>query len=170
MKRTATAHKSVAPQTGLVDTLLALVCALRALQLSDRDHPWLALPLTMAQLKALMLIFQSGGMQSRGLADRLGIGPSAVTPLVDRLVEQKLVRRDDDPNDRRIIWVRPTAKAVALGEKLMEANRSALAEVLEALPPRDHDRVHESLHLLLDGAERVLNRHQQRTRTRHEHR
>ena len=64
----------------------------------------------MAQLKAMMLIVQTGGVRSRELADGLGIAPSAATPLVDRLVEQKLARRDDDTADRRIIWIRPTPK------------------------------------------------------------
>ena len=142
------------------DTLLAFACTLRMLQLTERDHPWLTLPLTMAQLRALVLVLQSGGLPSRGLGDRLGIGPSAVTPLVDRLVQQKLVRRDADAQDRRIVWVRPTSKAIALRERVMETNRSVLAEVMAALPAAERKRAQASLDVLLAAAERVLARRQ----------
>jgi DNA-binding MarR family transcriptional regulator len=150
----AASRRASAPEP--VDTLVALVCTLRVLQLSERDHPWLTLPLTLAQLKTMMLLIQTGGMPARRLAERLGIGPSAVTPLVDRLVEQKLVRRDADPNDRRIIWVRPTAKAAAVRERVMEANRSLLADVLDALPPREQIEIQGSLKRLLASAEQLL--------------
>jgi MarR family transcriptional regulator, organic hydroperoxide resistance regulator len=150
------------PEPDVVDTLLAFVCVLRSLQLAERDHPWLALPLTMAQLKALMLILQTGGMPSRHLADRLGIGPSAVTPLVDRLVQQKLVRRNTDANDRRIVRIRPTAKAIALRDRVMETNRSVLAKVLDEVPRGEHKNVRASLQRLLNGAERTLERAQKK--------
>src|SRR6187455_3469410 len=103
---------------GCVDALSELVQALRTIQISQGHHPWLLLDLTMAQLKAVMLLVQSGGLRSRELADGLGIAPSAATPLVDRLVDQKLARREDDSGDRRIIWIRPTAKAQALHDQL----------------------------------------------------
>lgn len=151
------AKRAPAPDT--LDTLLALVCSLRSLQLTRRDHPWLALSISMAQVKTLLIILQTGGMPTRVLADRLDIGASAVTPLVDKLLDQKLVRRDSDPNDRRIIWVRPTAKAQALWERLMEANRAVLAEVLRELPATQHAAIQHSLAQLLDGAERLMAKH-----------
>jgi DNA-binding MarR family transcriptional regulator len=112
----------------------------------------------MAQLKAMMLIVQSGGVRSRELADGLGIAPSAATPLVDRLVEQKLARREDDLDDRRIIWIRPTAKAQALHDQLLQTNQDVLADVINALPDEVRPKVQESVRLLLESAERVLPR------------
>ena len=106
----------------------------------------------------MMLIVQTGGVRSRELADGLGIAPSAATPLVDRLVEQKLARRDDDPADRRIIWIKPTAKAQALHDQLLQTNEDVLADVIDALPADVRPRVQESVRLLLESAERVLDR------------
>jgi len=140
------------------DALSALVQVLRTIQVSQGDRPWLVVDLTMAQLKALILLVQSGGLRSRDLADGLGIAPSAATPLVDRLVDQKLARRESDAEDRRIIWIRPTAKAVAQHEKLMQTNRSVLEEVLEELPVGERQKVYESMQLLLKSAQRVLER------------
>ena len=137
--------------------LTRLVGKLREIQFCRGERPWLLLDLTMAQLKAMMLIVQTGGVRSRELADGLGIAPSAATPLVDRLVEQKLAR-DDDPVDRRIIWIRPTAKAQSLHDHLLQTNEDVLADVIDALPADVRPRVQESVRLLLESAERVLER------------
>ena len=136
--------------------LTQLVGRLREIQFCRGERPWLLLDLTMAQLKAMMLIVQSGGVRSRELADGLGIAPSAATPLVDRLVDQKLARREDDADDRRIIWIRPTPKAQALHDQLLHTNETVMAEVIEALPPGDRPKVQDSIRLLLESAERVL--------------
>jgi DNA-binding MarR family transcriptional regulator len=140
------------------EQLTRLVATLREIQFCRGERPWLLLDLTMAQLKAMMLIVQSGGVRSRELADGLGIAPSAATPLVDRLVEQKLARREDDPGDRRIIWIRPTTKAQALHEQLLQTNQDVLADVINALPDDARPKVQESVRLLLESAERVLPR------------
>jgi DNA-binding MarR family transcriptional regulator len=138
--------------------LTRLVATLREIQFCRGERPWLLLDLTMAQLKAMMLIVQSGGVRSRELADGLGIAPSAATPLVDRLVDQKLARREDDPADRRIIWIRPTPKAQALHDQLLQTHEHVLADVINELPPEVRPTVQESVRLLLASAERVLER------------
>lgn len=143
-------------RTQTVETILSLMQTLRARQTEEK--PWLALDLTMAQLKALMIVLQTGGVASRGLAERLSIGPSAVTPLVDQLVDEKLVRREDDPSDRRVVLIRPTPRAVALRRKLLETSRAAVTEVLDEIPPADVPSIQRALAQLLDAAARVLAR------------
>jgi DNA-binding MarR family transcriptional regulator len=136
--------------------LTRLVGTLREIQFLRGERPWLLLDLTMAQLKAMMLLVQTGGVRSRELADGLGIAPSAATPLVDRLVDQKLARREDDHDDRRIIWIRPTAKAQSLHDHLLHTNERVLSDVIDALPADVRPKVQESVRLLLESAERVL--------------
>src|SRR6186713_1763472 len=123
--------------------LVRLVQALKAIQTCRRPLPWRYLDMTMAQLKAVMLLCRDGRVRNRELADGLGIAPSAATPLVDRLVEQKLVRREDDPDDRRIIWIRPTPKSQALHDELLQTNQDVLADVINALPDEVRPKVHE---------------------------
>jgi DNA-binding MarR family transcriptional regulator len=137
-------------------SLVRLVQTLRSIQVSKGEHPWLLLDLTMAQLKALMLLVQRGGLQSRELADGLGIAPSATTPLVDRLVRQRLARRERDTGDRRIVWIRPTAKAKSLHDQLLQTSERVLEEVVDEVPRAERPKVRESVRLLLESAERVL--------------
>ena len=146
------------PQRPSAD-LLRLVQTVRAIHFCRGERHWLLLDLTMAQLKAVMLLVRTGGMRSRELADGLGIAPSAATPLVDRLVDQKLARREDDPTDRRIVWIRPAPKAQAVHDQLLEASEQVLADVLKELPAAVRPMVKESVRLLADAAARVLTQH-----------
>ncbi len=139
-----------------VDAFLSLMQTLVAL--SSEEKPWLDLDVTMTQLKALIIVVQTGGVPSRGLAERLSIGPSAVTPLVDQLVDQKLVRREDDATDRRVVLIRPTPRAIALRRKLLEAKRAVIAEVFDGVPPADVPGVQRALAQLLEAAARLVAR------------
>ena len=103
---------------------------------------------------------QSGGLPSRAIGQRLAIGPSAVTPLVDRLVALKLARREADPTDRRIVCVRPTPKALALHETLLQTGRGILVDVLKELPESEREGVARALAVLRESAERLHSRRQ----------
>jgi DNA-binding MarR family transcriptional regulator len=141
-----------------VDDWLTLGQTLRAIQATKGWDRWMALDLTMAQLKVALLVVQSGGLSSRSIADRLNIGPSAVTPLVDRLVKLKLARREAEATDRRVVYVRPTPKAVALHDSLLQSGRALLAEVLDGVPRAERDGVRRALSLLRESANRIYAR------------
>ncbi len=137
--------------------LLRLVQGLRAIH---GPYPWPLLDMTMGQMKAVMLLVPNGRLRSRELADGLGIAPSAATPLVDRLVKQKLAKRVDDPADRRIVWIHPTAQAQSVYEELLAAKEDVLAAVFKELAASDRAAVRQSVVLLADAADRVLAKHQ----------
>jgi DNA-binding MarR family transcriptional regulator len=142
-----------------VDVLLALGLTFQRIEASlGRPRAWLSLDLTMAQLKAVMLIVDSGGVPSRTLAERLGTTRSAITPLVDRLVAQGLVRREPHARDRRMAWVRPTAKAEAVQQMLLQTRRPVLQRVWDDVPADARVALMRSLTTLLASAQRVLAR------------
>jgi MarR family transcriptional regulator, organic hydroperoxide resistance regulator len=156
----ATGGKSKKAADPALEKLATLVQTLRTLHLATGGHqPWLRLDLSMAQFKSVLLLVFTGGMTSRGLADLLGVGPSAVTPLIDRLVDQNLVKREVDEADRRVIWLRPTAHAHAMQDDLMQTSRTLMAEVLEGLSSKERAVVTEGLTLLLERAQEVLGAH-----------
>ena len=72
------------------------------------------LGLTRSQWGALVFIAREPGIAQTKLAGQLDIGRMAVTGLIDRMESKSLVRRDDDPNDRRIKRLYLCDKAVAL--------------------------------------------------------
>ncbi|MFC7329817.1 MarR family winged helix-turn-helix transcriptional regulator [Marinactinospora rubrisoli] len=64
--------------------------------------PLLTTTLTVQQLKLLVLLSLEGDMPAHELAAKAGVGVATLTGIVDRLVARGLVRRREDPQDRRI--------------------------------------------------------------------
>jgi len=118
---------------------------------------WVETELTMAQLKLLWLLHARGRASGRALAQAMRIGPSAVSQLVDRLVGEGYVRREEDPHDRRVTWLVPTPRGLAAVEQLVVARRERFAAVVGALDTSRHDRarVAAALDALAEAAERT---------------
>lgn len=112
------------------------------------------LGLTPAQARALRTIQRAGGpMRMAHLAERLRIARRSATSVVEELVEQRLVVRSDDPDDRRGVMVALTPRgtallaevdalrsdaAVELVGKLPRAQRTQLRDLLLAINPVEH--------------------------------
>jgi DNA-binding MarR family transcriptional regulator len=68
-----------------------------------RIEGWSEDGLTIPQMRLLWALRDDDGLPVGALAERLGVNPSTITGHVDRLVRQGLVRREEDPSDRRIV-------------------------------------------------------------------
>jgi len=68
-----------------------------------RIQGWSDEGLTMPQIRLLWVLRDDDGLPVGALAERLGVNPSTITGHVDRLVKQRLVRREEDLADRRIV-------------------------------------------------------------------
>jgi DNA-binding MarR family transcriptional regulator len=121
---------------------------------------WIDVDLTMGQLRAVFLVAETGGLSGRVLGERLGITPSAVTALVDRLVQRGYVRREEDLTDRRVSWARPTDLALELFARLYASHRKQLEDTLALLTPEDLDLIDRGVGLLRDAALLRLAEHQ----------
>jgi MarR family transcriptional regulator for hemolysin len=75
------------------------------------------------------------------VAQQLKLSAGAVTELVERLVDEGLVRRDEDPDDRRAVVLALTAEGRRVRERYERAASSALAEVLGRLTPPQRRRL-----------------------------
>jgi DNA-binding MarR family transcriptional regulator len=118
--------------------------------------PWIDVDLTMSQLKAIVLVVETGGLSGRVLGEKLGITPSAVTALVDRLVQRGYVRREEDLADRRISWARPTTHAQDLFERLHASHRQQIEETLALLTSDELAIVDRAMTLLKDASAQRL--------------
>ena len=116
-------------------------------------NAWMDLPLTMAQLKSLFFISNQGTTHSGKLAAALGVTPTNVTGIIDRLVKQGLVSRTEDPQDRRVILLKATGKGEELVSKLRERRRSYLSGILERLSVAELAALAKGLSLLAGAAE-----------------
>lgn len=117
--------------------------------------PWGDLNITLPQLKVLGLLLSQGrALSGRELAGLLGVGPSAVTPLVDRLVEHGYVHREEDMHDRRITRLTVTEGGIELLRRMMAGRREIMADLLRQLDAEELTTVNKALDLLLAAVER----------------
>jgi DNA-binding MarR family transcriptional regulator len=92
--------------------------------------------LTARQLATFLICYLDTELQTvRGLAARLNISKPAVTRALDRLVEFDLVRRKDDPLDRRSILVQRTQAGLGFFRELRSISKEASAQVRQMPTP-----------------------------------
>jgi len=89
--------------------------------------------LTLAQARALIYISRHEGIRQSHLADMLEILPITLTRLIDQLVNDGLVERKPDPNDRRAHKIFITEQAPPTLKSIQEAVVSTQADALIGL-------------------------------------
>jgi DNA-binding MarR family transcriptional regulator len=112
---------------------------------------WLSINLTMPQLKILFLLYGGGTVSMGELAAPVGMKLSTVTGIVDRLVEQDLVERGEDPRDRRVVLGRLTEKGQQLVDGLYRAIQLQLSKALEKLTLEDLRKVAQGFDILYEA-------------------
>jgi len=106
--------------------------------------------ITMAQAKALHVL-AAGPIHMTELVARLRVTPSTTSGLVERLVEQGLADRADDPADRRQVIVSVTPAGHELMERFRELNSRQLRDLLSGMSDDDVETVWQSFRILLDA-------------------
>ena len=113
----------------------------------------MGLNLTIGQLKSLFFIDSEGSTNFRKLATALGVTPPDVTRIVDRLVEQGLVSRRENPEDRRMHLLQATKKGKSLLAKLRENKTSHLYRILTHLSTEELTTIAQGLGSLVRAVE-----------------
>ena len=81
--------------------------------------------LTYPQYLVLSVLWEADGQTITAIADRLGLEPSTITPLVKRLEQAGFVERRRNPQDERQVRVSLTAKG-----RDIQADTACLTETL----------------------------------------
>ena len=107
---------------------------------AESSGNWMGLDVTMPQMKVLMLLRENGALRVGVLARHLNVSTPTITGIVDRLVRQALVRRDDDPTDRRVVLNVLTRQGEEMMDRLRERGNAELARLVATLTPKErHD-------------------------------
>ncbi len=112
---------------------------------------WMDLSLTIGQLKSLFFIDFEGSTNFKKLATALGVTPPNVTGIVDRLVEQGLVSREENPEDRRMLLLKTTEKGRDLLVKLRASRISRMSDMLAKLSLEEMSALAEGLRALVNA-------------------
>ncbi|MFA4843026.1 MAG: MarR family transcriptional regulator [Candidatus Omnitrophota bacterium] len=95
--------------------------------------------ITMPQFIILNFLERQGESRMTDLAKFMSVTTAAMTGLIDRLVRDGYVERVEDPDDRRIIKVRATAKGSALVRKINLQKRQMIIDIFGRLTQRDRE-------------------------------
>ena len=99
--------------------------------------------LSMSQLGALFHLTRMGSSGVTDLAGHLEVSNAAASQMLERLVQQGLILRTEDPNDRRVKQIILTERGSQVLEESIRARQSwldKLGKVLHNLLHRSTDR------------------------------
>ena len=106
--------------------------------------------LSMSQLGALFHIQRSGSSGVTDLGDDLGVTSSAASQMLERLVQQDLVLRSEDPSDRRVKQIILTDKGLEVLRESIRARQSWLNDLAKTLSDSEKEVIVAALNTLID--------------------
>ena len=104
---------------------------------------------TMAQCHSILEIGAAQEISLNELADILKLDNSTISRTVNNLVDQQLVIREIDPQDRRYIKMKLTGKGWIVYKSIEKNMNVYFGSLLTDIPEEKHEQVIESLMLLV---------------------
>lgn len=134
----------------LVEAVLGASRALVAVAARSLVH--VAEDVTLAQYRVLIELAARGPQRVADLADLVGVDPSTMTRMADRLVHKALVSRRRSSADRRSVRVSLAPPGRQLVVEVTRQRRAELAVILSRLPDQDRRPVLGALRAFADAA------------------
>src|SRR5215203_2730036 len=111
--------------------------------------------LTFSQMKVLVELetAEEDARTVTALSEELGISAASASRAADGLVRKKLLTRVEDPDDRRVRRLAPTAKGRDLAERIISARLAGLEDFAESLDGDERKKLEAALDVLLERPE-----------------
>ncbi|HXX68525.1 MAG TPA: MarR family transcriptional regulator [Polyangiaceae bacterium] len=101
--------------------------------------------LTFPQIIVMYALTWLGPLPISSLAEKLRLSLAATSQLVERLVKDGYVAREESPKDRRVRLVKMRPHGKQFMDRLNEIRRRELSEAFERLPAKVHARLTDVL-------------------------
>lgn len=106
--------------------------------------------LSMSQMGALLLVYRKGVGGVSDIGDHLGITSAAASQMLERLVQQGIVARSEDPHDRRVKQIALTEKGRRVLQESIQARQSWVDDLARLLSPAEQKQVTAALRVLVE--------------------
>ena len=106
--------------------------------------------LSMSQIGALYHLRRRGHSGVSDLGEHLGVTSAAASQMLDRLVQQELILRTEDPNDRRSKQIMLTEKGSEIIRESINARQSWLEELANNLSASEKEQITSALLILTE--------------------
>ncbi|KJR48849.1 Transcriptional regulator, MarR family [Desulfosporosinus sp. I2] len=106
---------------------------------------------TMAQCHALVEVGRANNISLNELAELLNLENSTMSRTVNNLVNNNLVNRGIDPQDRRYITISLTESGQKFFDEIEESRNVYYEKIFDHIPEQKREQVLESMQLLLEA-------------------
>jgi DNA-binding MarR family transcriptional regulator len=106
---------------------------------------------TLQQYRVLALLVTRGPLRASDLAAELGVLPSGVSRIVNRLVRSNYVQRRANQRSGREILIAARAKATHLVENVLVRRQSIFKQTFQYLSADERDVVRRAAQILIDA-------------------
>jgi DNA-binding MarR family transcriptional regulator len=106
--------------------------------------------LSMSQVATLFQLSHRGSLAVSEIGDSLGVSNAAASQLLDRLVQQELVTRKENPQDRREKMLIITEKGQDFLLESIHSREVWLERLMVTLSPEEQEKVAEALEILIN--------------------
>lgn len=141
--------------TQLVQTIRQFMDVAMHRSMRERSQLAKATGISMPQFGVLIQLRYRGNCGITDISERFDITTPAASQLVDKLVQNGLVERTEDPNDRRARQLTLTSRGKAVIEKGMNERYRWVDQLVLGLRPKDREKVAEALALLTESVGRL---------------
>lgn len=107
--------------------------------------------ITLSQCHTIVEIGRVGKLSLIDLADSLTLDKSTVSRSVDNLVNQDLIIREIDPEDRRFVMLRLTEQGEKIYREVEQRMEGYFLEIIATIPVDKREQVIESVHYLTEA-------------------
>jgi len=121
--------------------------------------------LSRPQIHALLHVYHAGECQISEIGALTDSSPAAASQLVERLVQQGLIQRTEDPLNRRTKKLRLTDRSLKLINQGVTSNRFLL-DLMAALPVRQRETVHAAFGYLAEASRQIHSSHKRKAEHR----
>jgi DNA-binding MarR family transcriptional regulator len=105
--------------------------------------------LSMSHLGAIFHTQRFGSCGVTEIGDHLGVSSAAASQMLERLVQQDLVKRTEDPDDRRVKRIELTTKGKRILEEGLRIRQTWLRDVAQTLTEDEKKTVSAAMKILI---------------------
>jgi DNA-binding MarR family transcriptional regulator len=133
-----------------MDPIAEMICELTRNCTIKEEYFAASFNLTPTEVRLLKLFSFSSKYTIKELRDLLKLTPGRITHILTTLEEKKLITRVQDLNDKRIILVNLTAKALPLINNLHQNYNDLHKRILQSVDASELEKIASSLEILND--------------------
>ena len=127
---------------------------IRKLNVLNREQK-ICYGLTLSQCYTIEILGQQGNQTMKDLSNGMAVSISSMTRVVDVLVRDQILMRQENPNDRREVRITLTEKGSELFTRLKQCSETYTKAILDRIPKSKRSMVLESLELTIDAINQV---------------